>query len=86
MHTTRLPRLRGALALTAARCAELASLVRFRLTRRLQSSSERGDVPGWVMVTLMSALLVAAVYAVAGEALVDMFNNAIKKVGGMDKP
>ncbi|KGF19616.1 MULTISPECIES: hypothetical protein [Micrococcaceae] len=44
---------------------------------------ERGDVPGWVLVTLMSALLVAAIYAVAGPALIKLFNDAIGKVGGM---
>lgn len=44
---------------------------------------ERGDVPGWVLVTLMSALLVAGIYAVAGPALVKMFNEAVGKVGGM---
>lgn len=38
---------------------------------------ERGDVPGWVMITMMSALLVAAILVVAQEALVNMFNNAM---------
>lgn len=43
---------------------------------------ERGDVPGWVMVTLMTALLVVALLAIAGPALTNMFNDAINKVGG----
>lgn len=51
--------------------------------QRTGTERERGDVPGWVMVTLMSALLVAAVYAVAGPALIDLFDNAIGKVGGL---
>lgn len=51
--------------------------------RRSGEDREAGDVPGWVMVTLMSALLVAAVYAVAGPALVDMFDEAIGKVSGL---
>lgn len=54
---------------------------RARSPRRLHGT--RGDVPGWVMVTLMSALLVAGIYAVAGPALVNMFSNAINKVGGL---
>lgn len=44
--------------------------------------SERGDVPGWVMITLMSAVLVAALLAVAGPALESMFNQAMDTVGG----
>lgn len=44
-------------------------------------NSERGDVPGWVMITLMSAVLVAALLALAGPALEAMFNQAMDKVG-----
>ncbi|WP_427008484.1 hypothetical protein [Pseudarthrobacter sp. H2] len=42
---------------------------------------ERGDVPGWVMITLMSAVLVAALLALAGPALEALFNQAMNKVG-----
>ena len=42
--------------------------------------SERGDVPGWVMITLMSAVLVAALLAVASPALEGLFNEAINRV------
>ncbi len=45
--------------------------------------NERGDVPGWVMITLMSALLVAALLAVAGPRLEELFNQAIDRVAGM---
>jgi ABC-type transport system involved in cytochrome c biogenesis permease subunit len=41
---------------------------------------ERGDVPGWVMITLMSAVLVAALLAIAGPALEGLFNQAIDQV------
>ncbi|GAA2849682.1 hypothetical protein [Paenarthrobacter ilicis] len=41
---------------------------------------ERGDVPGWVMITLMSAVLVAGLLAIAAPALEDLFNQAIDKV------
>jgi hypothetical protein len=41
---------------------------------------ERGDVPGWVMITLMSAVLVAALLAIAGPALEGLFNQAMQKV------
>ncbi|MGR0159526.1 hypothetical protein [Paenarthrobacter nitroguajacolicus] len=42
---------------------------------------ERGDVPGWVMITLMSAVLVAGLLAIATPALGDLFNQAMSKVG-----
>lgn len=45
--------------------------------RDLQDDSERGDVPGWVMITMMSAILVAAILAIAQPALIKMFNDAI---------
>ncbi|MET1154654.1 hypothetical protein [Arthrobacter sp.] len=52
-------------------------------TRRNQPGDdrERGDVPGWVMITLMSAVLVAALLALAGPALEGLFNQAMDKVG-----
>lgn len=46
-----------------------------RLLTRL--SSERGDVPGWVMITLMTAAIVVALWAVASEQLVAIFENAL---------
>lgn len=49
--------------------------------RRTGDHPERGDVPGWVMITLMSAVLVAALLALAGPALETMFNQAMDRVG-----
>lgn len=48
--------------------------------RRLRD--ERGDVPGWVMITVMSAGLVAILSAVAGPRLSSMLTNALSAVGG----
>lgn len=45
-------------------------------------AAERGDVPGWVLVTLMTAGLVVALWAVAGPALTQVFLDAIAKVTG----
>ncbi len=45
-----------------------------------QDDPERGDVPGWVMITMMSAILVAAILVVAQDALVNMFNNAMSMI------
>lgn len=46
----------------------------------LNDHRERGDVPGWVMITLMSAVLVAALLAIAAPALEGLFNEAINRV------
>jgi len=46
------------------------------------SHSDRGDVPGWVLITLMTAGLVAALWAVAGPALTNLFTSAIESVSG----
>jgi hypothetical protein len=46
---------------------------------------DRGDVPGWVMVTVMTAALVVALMAVAVPKLRDVFTNAIDSVSGNSK-
>jgi hypothetical protein len=48
----------------------------------LRRYDERGDVPGWVMITVMSAGLVAILSAVAGPRLSAMLENALAAVGG----
>lgn len=64
------------------------SAIRRRLGRRVVAvlsrvgDRERGDVPGWVLITLMTAGLVVAIWAVAGPALTEMFDSALKSVKG----
>ncbi|RBY94440.1 hypothetical protein DQ244_03760 [Blastococcus sp. TBT05-19] len=41
---------------------------------------ERGDVPGWVMVTVMTAALVLAILGVFQEAIVNAVQNALTSV------
>ena len=54
-----------------------------RLLQKLGSRhDERGDVPGWVMITVMSAGLVAVLGAVAGPQLRQMLEQALSAVGG----
>jgi hypothetical protein len=43
---------------------------------------DRGDVPGWVLITLMTAGLVAGIWAIAGPTLNDLFTQAIEGVTG----
>jgi hypothetical protein len=50
------------------------------LRSRYDRTSERGDVPGWVMVTVMTAGLVAALWALAGPELERMLRDALRSV------
>lgn len=70
-----LPVARAGLAAVArrARWHPLASL-------RAAAHGDDGDVPGWVLVTLMTAGLVLAIWAVAGPALTNLFTTAIARV------
>jgi hypothetical protein len=45
-----------------------------------RASSERGDVPGWVLITLMTAGLVVMMWGLAGPALQSVFDAAMHKV------
>lgn len=50
------------------------------VARVAREDRERGDVPGWVMVTVMTAGLVALLAGVAGPQLKSMLTNALNKV------
>ena len=41
---------------------------------------ERGDVPGWVLVTVMTAGLVAVIWGVADDQLRDLLRSALNSV------
>jgi hypothetical protein len=43
-------------------------------------ADERGDVPGWVLITLMTAGLVLIIWGLAGPALSGVFQQAIDRV------
>ena len=51
-----------------------------RIRHRL--AEERGDVPGWVLITLMTAGLVIIIWSLAGPALSSVFEQAIQRVTG----
>ncbi|GAA0963692.1 hypothetical protein GCM10009554_83450 [Kribbella koreensis] len=44
------------------------------------AAKERGDVPGWVLITVMTAGLVVAIWAIAGPKLADMLGKALDSV------
>ncbi|MGS0685261.1 hypothetical protein ACVBEQ_08970 [Nakamurella sp. GG22] len=43
---------------------------------------DRGDVPGWVMITVMTAIVVIALLAVFREQVVTAVQNAFQSVSG----
>jgi hypothetical protein len=45
-------------------------------------ADDRGDVPGWVLITLMTAGLVIIIWSLAGPALSSVFEQAIERVSG----
>ena len=55
-----------------------------RLTTRFLNrwQDDRGDVPGWVLITLMTAGLVVILWGLAGPALSGVFEQAINRVTG----
>ncbi len=51
-------------------------------SRRGRDRGERGDVPGWVLVTIMTAGLVTMLWRFAGPQLQQMLSNALAQVSG----
>ena len=62
----------GKLLPMSRRRARIAELIR----------DDRGDVPGWVLITIMTAGLVILLWAAAGPALSSVFEQAIERVSG----
>ena len=50
--------------------------------KRSRRRDERGDVPGWVLITVMTAGLVAGLWAIAGSQLGAMLREALSSVAG----
>ncbi|HTY73340.1 MAG TPA: hypothetical protein VMI11_13080 [Actinomycetes bacterium] len=58
-----------------------------RLTEKVRLAwrgrrDERGDVPGWVLITVMTAGLVSGLWVLAGPKLGEIFSNAMDSVTG----
>ena len=50
------------------------------LAQRRRGGDERGDVPGWVLITVMTAGLVAGLWAIARPTLEGMLQQALDAV------
>jgi hypothetical protein len=46
-------------------------------------SSERGDVPGWVLVVLMTTGLVTAIWTIAAPRLTSILRNSLDAMNGI---
>jgi hypothetical protein len=63
-----------------SRITAIGRSIRLRLFGAQWLRDERGDVPGWVLITLMTAGLVIIIWALAGPALSGVFEQAISRV------
>ncbi len=63
----------------------LAAWVATMYARVRGRDPERGDVPGWVMVTVMTAGLVVVIFTLFKSKITDAISNAIDSVTGATK-
>ena len=61
------------------RYTPLALAVRAQ-ARMADSDAERGDVPGWVMITIMTAGLVTLLWGFADDRLREILDNALSSI------
>ena len=69
--------------LSGARALDLVlNRVRHRVVTRTTARGDRGDVNGYVFVTLMTAGIVMVIWVVARDRLTTLFERAIASVTG----
>lgn len=65
-------------------CIEgLRNRMRARLVLCNSQSDERGDVPGWVLVVLMTTGLVTAIWTIAAPRLTAILRNSLDSMNGI---
>ena len=64
---------------TSLKQAPLRAVVSVQ-SRLLADDRERGDIPGWVLITIMTAGLVSVLYGVAKDQLSTILTNALNSV------
>jgi hypothetical protein len=60
----------------------IALLVHVQARLLTGGDRDRGDVPGWVLITLMTAGLVTVLWKLAGPQLSDILTNSLNDVKG----
>jgi hypothetical protein len=58
----------------------LLAAAQTRLTAPARGGRDRGDIPGWVMVTVMSAGLIVAIFSVFRDAITEAIKTALSQV------
>jgi hypothetical protein len=61
--------------------AATLTVLRARLPNDNDAGADRGDVPGWVLITLMTVGIVMALWLVAEPALSGLVKNALNITG-----
>jgi hypothetical protein len=61
---------------------KLNMLTKHNISRLLKTSS-RGDVPGWVLVVLMTTALVTGIWSIAAPKLTTILRNSLDAMGGI---
>lgn len=56
--------------------------LRFYAWVAAKNRDQRGDVPGWVLIVLMTSALVVAIWGVARDRLVSIVSSALDTVCG----
>jgi len=51
--------------------------------KKLIKSKSRGDVPGWVLVVLMTTALVTGIWSIAAPKLTTILRNSLDAMGGI---
>ncbi len=55
-----------------------------RLHARVSAERERGDIPGWVMIAIMSAAVVVVLIPLVGSKIASVFTDAVNNVSNTD--
>lgn len=63
------------------KCLRIGLTVRGRILSLIKD--ERGDVPGWVLVVLMTTGLVTAIWSIAKPNLTSILNNSLNSMNGV---
>ena len=72
---------RAELAMTRTAIEASRRIQRNRIVKKL--SEERGDVPGWVLVVLMTTGLVTAIWTIAAPRLTTILKNSLDAMNGI---
>ena len=63
--------------------SKLARINQIKSTFAIAAKSERGDVPGWVLVVLMTTGLVTGIWTVAQPRLSSILKNSLDNMNGI---